>query len=209
MKKLLHHIILLTSLAVFNAGCMVSEIGTSEAIARVMPASEKSENSLNEKNSAACPRSEPEPIIKKDFFRKTSFRLEKNREYPFQNLGHETVEFENGDKLLIEHIGCENFTLVFHYKTNRFSRDPKDARFWYKTAIELVNETVKAIQKTELPRNGLEALKSHIEKTEELKYRDFVEFCDPEIRCVVSLDVVKESENNLAEIIVSFGIGPL
>ncbi len=88
-----------------------------------------------------CVRSEPEPIIKKEILPKTAFHIEKNKEFPFQHLGYETVEFQNGDKLLIENIGCENYTLVFNFETGRFNKDENDVRFWYETVVKLIEET--------------------------------------------------------------------
>ena len=210
MKKQFVYIIFITLLLAFSTACKVGESAREKKeTATILPAAKNEENNLSDKTSSDCPRSEPEAIIEKDIFPKTTFRLEKNTGYPYQKLGHETVEFENGDKLFIEHVGCENFTLVFHYETNRFPRATKNVRFWYKTAIDLVEKTVKGIEKTELPKNGLKALKSHLEKDDELKYKDMVEFCESEIGCVVSLNEIKKLENDRVEIIVSFGIGSL
>lgn len=166
-------------------------------------------NAANDENSFECVRAEPEPIIKKEVFPKTTFRLEKNKEFPHQNLGYETVEFENDDKLLIENIGCENFTLVFHFETDRFNGKTDDVRFWYKIATELLAQTDKGIGEQYSIKNELKALNSHIKKTKQLKFNEEIDYCGTEIRCVILLDEVKKLENNNMEIIVSFGTGPL
>ena len=142
--------------------------------------------------SPECTRDIPESITDKTVFPLSRFRLRMNTKYPFEHLGYETIDFENGDELLIENIGCENFTLVFRYETSRFSHDLKDAKFWYKTAIELVSDTIKGIEKIPLPKNGLKALKEHINKNKKLKFKEQIEFCESETKCVVSVDGVKK-----------------
>lgn len=166
-------------------------------------------NAVDDENSFECVRAEPEPIINKEIFPNTTFRLEKNKEFPFESLGYETVEFENGDKLLIENIGCENFTLVFHFETKRFLHDTDDARFWYKTAAGLIAQTNKGILESYKINNGLKALNSHIEKNKNLKFDEEIDYCGADIRCVITLDKVMKLENKKVEITVSFGTGPL
>jgi len=210
MIKRLFYILPLTLLLAFSGACKVGESArVGKDTATILPDAEKPKYPRETNYSDECARSEPEAIIKRDVFPKTTFRLKRNKTYPYQKLGYETVDFENGDKLLIEHTGCENFTLVFHYETHRFSRATKDVQFWHETSISLVEKTVKGIEKTELPKNGLKALISHIEKSEQLRYKELVEFCKSEIGCVVSLDGVKRLENEGVEIVISFGIGPL
>jgi hypothetical protein len=122
MRSLILSIVFLTSLLTLvgcNDGVTVSEVDqtlntTPQPTATV---------AVNE-DSFECVRAEPEPVVKKNIYPKTEFRLETNKEFPFQKLGYETVEFKNGDKLLIEHVGCENYTLIFRFETKRFTAKP-------------------------------------------------------------------------------------
>lgn len=166
-------------------------------------------NAANDENSFECVRAEPEPIIKKEVFPKTTFRLEKNKEFPHQNLGYETVEFENGDKLLIENVGCENYTLIFHFETDRFTGKTDDVRFWYKTAAELIAQVNKGTNEPYLIKSGLKALNSYIKKNEQLKFAEEIDFGGSEIREVVTFNEIKKLKNDKVEIIISFGAGPL
>lgn len=163
----------------------------------------------NNEDSFECVRAVPEPIIRKEVYPETTFRLEKNREFPFQNLGYETVEFANGDKLLIEHLGCENFTLIFRFETGRFSGKSADARFWYHAAAELLAQTDKGTREQYKLKSELKALNSYIKKTKRLKFDEEIDYCGTDIKCVISLDEVKELKDNRVEIVVSTGIGPL
>ena len=179
--------------------------------ATVQPTTENKtqEKQSNGKDSIECVRTEPESIINKDVFPNTTFQLKKNEEFPFQNLGFENVKFENGDKLLIENIGCENFTLVFHYETSRFSHRIDDVQSWYQTAADLLTETNKGISNQDLLDGELKALKIYIKETKKLKYKEEIEYCGSEIRCVISLEEVKRLEGEKVKITISSGIGPL
>lgn len=217
--KILNLVLILISLILFN-GCDFNRSVTvkKDYSATVQPTVDISPKKDTDNNAAntfdnkkfyECVRAEPEAIVDRKVFPKTTFRLEKNKEFPTEILGYETVEFENGDKLLIENVGCENFTLIFHFETDRFLHDTEDVRFWYKTSAELVSQTMKGLRETYSIKSGLKALNSHIKKTKQLKFAEEIDYCGTEIRCVVSLDEVKKLENNKVEIIVAFGTGPL
>ena len=163
----------------------------------------------NDENAFECVRSEPAPIIKKSVFPNTIFRLKKNKEYPFQNLGYETVTFTNGDKLLIENIGCENYTLIFHIQTSRFLGKEDDARFWYKTAAQIMAQVNKGISDPYITKIGLKALNTYIKKNKKLKFDMEIDFGGSVIRSVVTLNEIKKIKNNRVEIVLSFGTGPL
>lgn len=168
---------------------------------------EKSQKS----NSFECVRTKPEPIIKKTIFSKTNFKLEKNKEFPFQDVGFETVNFSNGDKLVIENTGCENYTLIFRFETSRFSGSPDNVRFWYEKAILLVNQTKKGVRATDLNLivRGINALSLYMKKNKRLKYEEFLDFGGTEIRDSVALKKVKRLKLNKFQVELSFGVGPL
>lgn len=169
---------------------------------------DKVNTSANE-NTFECVRSDPEPIIKKEVFSKTKFRVEKNKEFPFQNLGYETVEFDNGDKLLIENVGCENYTLIFNFETGRFDKDENDVRFWYETAVKLIEATQKGIREPYLVKDGVIALKKHITTEKSFEYSKEIDFGGSDIRDVVILEGVEKLDNGRFKVTLSFGTGPL
>lgn len=166
-------------------------------------------NTSENENTFECVRADPEPIIKKEVFPKTAFRLEKNKKFPFENLGYESVEFENGDKLLIENVGCENYTLIFNFETGRFEKDEKDVRFWYETAVKLIEAAQKGIREPYLVKDGVKALKKHIKTEKKLEYSKEIDFGGSDIRDVVTLEGVEKLDTGRFKVTLSFGTGPL
>lgn len=117
---------------------------------------EKANTNATVNPAEECTRSVPEPILRKDFFAETNFELRKNEEYPFQMLGFETAKLKNGDRLLVENIGCENYTLVFRFVTERFKRDLNDVKYWYRAAQTLIDQAKPGIlDETNLVTNGI------------------------------------------------------
>lgn len=166
-------------------------------------------NTSSNENSFECVRAEPEPIIKKEVFPKTAFRLEKNKEFPFENLGYETVEFENGDKLLIENIGCENYTLIINFETGRFEKDENDVRFWYETAVKLIEAAQKGIREPYLVKNGVKALKKYVKTDDKPEFSKEINFGGTEIKDIVIFQRVEKLDNGRYKVKISFGTGPL
>jgi hypothetical protein len=158
-----------------------------------------------------CVRSVPEPIVEKAVFQNTTFKLEKNKEYPYQDTGFETITFDNGDKLTIENTGCENYTLIFKFQTKSFAGDPADTKLCYKKAIELIEVAKKGIRTEDanLIGRGLRALKRYAKLTKTPRLEEDIDFGSREIRHVVALKRAKKLDKNTYEVELSFGIGPL
>lgn len=158
-----------------------------------------------------CVRSVPEPIIKKTVFPNTTFKLSENKDYPAEKIGTETVKLNNGDSLVIENRGCENYTLVFKFTTSRFSANLQNSKLWYATAIGLIEQTKKGIRRQDiwLISNGIAALKKYAQKHKNPRYDEYIEVSGGEIKETVSLKKVKKLSGRKYEIEVSFGVGPL
>jgi hypothetical protein len=163
----------------------------------------------DDKNSPECVRAKPVAIIKKEKFPNATFKLEKNKNFPFEYLGYETVQFDNGDKLLIENIGCENFTLIFRFETNRFSGKSNDVRFWYKKAGQLISEVLIGINEPNLISDQVKGLNSYVEKNKRLKYNKEIIVSDEGIKENVKLEKVKFLKNKRIRITLHFNTGPL
>src|ERR1051326_6096260 len=65
-----------------------------------------------------CVRGTPEPVVKKNIFPKTTFQLQADG-----LTAYETVDFDNGDKLIITNAGCEYYVLTFRFETARFKNE--------------------------------------------------------------------------------------
>lgn len=159
--------------------------------------------------SSECVRAAPQPIVIKRFFPKTTFLLKKNKAYPFELTGFETVNLKNGDKLVIENGGCENFSLSFRFETSRFIGKPTDAKFWYQKAIQLMQKIQSGIDAPIAIRKGIKALNSYLQKTLHPKFNQEIDFGGREIRDVTSLVGVKKLRQKSYNIELFFTTGPL
>jgi hypothetical protein len=125
-------------------------------------------------------------------------------------IGFETVEFENGDKLTIENTGYESYTLIFQFETSRFNGDYDDVKFWYKTSVQLMEQSIKGIRGSEIVvADGLKALKRRIKTKSKLKFDEEISFGGTEIRSMVILPKPQKPSAGTLGIEVSFSIGPL
>jgi len=151
----------------------------------------------------------PNRLLKKKFTLKPLLSCKKNKSFPFNDIGFETVKFTNGDKLTIEHSGCENYTLIFRFETSRYNGKPADARFWYKKAVQLMQQAKKGFGSNNLIDRGMKALNSYIKNNRTLRFAKEISFGGEEIRDVVFFNQVKKRKGNRYEVELSFGIGPL
>ena len=159
--------------------------------------------------SSECVRAVPQPIVIRKIFPKTTFSLRKDKSYPFESIGFEKVYFKNGDKLVIENGGCENFSLNFQFETSRFIGKPTDAKFWYQKAIQLMQEIQSGINAPIAIRKGVKALNSYLQKTSRPKFNQEIDFGGREIRDVTWLVGVKKISQNSYKIELFFTTGPL
>lgn len=156
-----------------------------------------------------CIRGQAEPIVLKSVFPNTHFRLNAD-----SLSGIETVDFENGDKLIINNWGCEYYTLTFRFETLRFQGDIVDIPFWYKKAVILVGELVDGIDSPIDIKKGIDKLTNYIEANSKnnyanLKFGEEIDFGIEGTRIFVSLDQIEKLSKDKFAITISFSVGPL
>ena len=157
----------------------------------------------------SCVRDVPQPIIKKGEFSKTSFDLQKDKQ-----IGIETTDFENGDKLIIKNWGCDYYVLTFRFETSRFQSELTNIPFWYKRAVTLLNEVNKKMDAPIDIIKGTERLMNQIEEEVPNGYQNLLfdkelDFEEGAIRSFVSLDKVEQLTDNKFAISITFAKGPL
>ena len=219
MKKIENLILLFCFLTIFLCGCETQSASINEQIsakpqptATATPIAEGDPTNSNKETKSQefeCVRAKPEAIINNSIFPDTTFKLEKNKEFPKQETGFESVKFKNGDKLIIENTGCENYTLIFRFETGRFSNNPDNIRLWYKNAVSLMEQTIKGIREPNLLVRGTKALKSYLKKTKTPQFNEEIDFGGKEIREVVSIAKVEKLSEKNYQVEVSYGVGPL
>jgi hypothetical protein len=157
-----------------------------------------------------CARSIPQPIINKSVFPNSKFVL-KNIDYGavVVPLGLETVEFNNGDKLVITNSGCEYFTLSFQFETGRGKDDVTDAKYWFTRSVELMRQTEKGIDKSFDISRGIKALEDYSKSNTNPLIDKDVDYGGQDIRSFFKLEEVKKLDNNKFMVRVSFSVGPL
>lgn len=156
-----------------------------------------------------CVRGVAAPVTKKDIFPKSTFQLQ-----PDKLTGIETVQLDNGDKLIIKNWGCAYYALTFRFETSRFQNEPGNIGFWYKRAVTLVNEITKGIDTPLDLAKAKEAIAEQIEKDvpngySNLKYGEEIDVANGEPREFVSIDKVEQLNDKIVAIEITFARGPL
>jgi hypothetical protein len=157
-----------------------------------------------------CARSIPQPIINKSVFPNSKFVL-KNIDYGavIVPLGLETVEFNNGDKLVITNSGCEYFMLSFQFETGKGKSDVTDAKYWFTRSVELMRQTEKGIDQTFDISRGIKALENYSRSNANPLIDQNVDYGGQDVRSFFKLEEVKKLDNNKFMLRVSFSVGPL
>jgi len=152
-----------------------------------------------------CIRGQAEPIIKKDAYSNTTFVLQSD-----SLTAIETVEFNNGDRLIIHNWGCEYYVLTFRFETSRFNADTTSMKYWYVSSAKLMNEIKNNIEAEVDIEEGIEALNKYISASAfNLKLNKEIDFGINEVRNFVTLENISEIRKNRYAITISFTVGPL
>jgi hypothetical protein len=156
-----------------------------------------------------CVRGVAEPVIKKNIFPKNSFQLQADK-----LTGIETVELDNGDKLIIKQWGCGYYALTFRFETERFQNEPGNVGFWYKRAVTFINEVAKGIDSPLELTKTADIVAERIEgdvpnEYKNLKYGEEMDVTNGDIREFVSIDKVEQLSDKKYAIEITVARGPL
>ena len=151
-----------------------------------------------------CPRGIPERIVKQSIEPQPTFELDKSK-----NIASETVQFQNGDRLVVKNGGCEYFVVTFRFETNRFKADTTDMMYWLDKSAVLVTEVVEAIDAPLDFNDGVAMIKRM--NGPEVKYEPGQEivYSDGEIRQYTSLDRVQRLDASRYAVEITFALGPI
>lgn len=151
-----------------------------------------------------CPRGTPERIVKASVEPQPTFELDKAK-----NVGMETLQFQNGDKLVVKNGGCEYFVVTFRFETNRFKADTSDMMYWLDKSAVLVSEVTDAIDAPLDFHDGVTMIRKF--NGPEVKYEPGQEiiYSDGEIRQFTSLDRVQKLSDSRYAVEVTFALGPI
>ena len=171
---------------------------------------------INEKASISesdpdneCTRGAAEPIIKKSVFPKTKFKLQSDK-----FTGIETVDFDNGDKLIIKNWGCESYVLTFRFETSRFEDKTTDIPFSFNMAVLLVSELYEGLDAPIDIKKGVQAIVKYVDADQlnnyqNLKFGEEIDFGGDDIRDFVTVDKIEKLKDKKYAIEISFTTGPL
>jgi hypothetical protein len=159
-----------------------------------------------ESQQIECVRAMPKPIVKKAVFPNTKFRLKRSDYVP---IGFETVRFNNGDKLIITHSGCESYIFDFEFETSRFAADVTDTRYWFARSIQLMQQTEKGIDRASNIERGIKALERYARTSKQPSIGQEIDYGGEDIRSTVRLVEVKKLGNKKFLVKINFYYGPL
>lgn len=153
---------------------------------------------------ADCPRSIPERIVKSSVEPQPTFELNKEK-----SVGTETLQFQNGDRLVVKNWGCEYFVVTFRFETNRFQADTTDLTYWLDKSAVLMSEITEAVDAPLDFHGGVTAIRKM--NGPEIKYElgQEIIYSDGEIRQFATLDRVQQIDDSRYAVEVSFALGPL
>jgi len=160
-------------------------------------AAENPETSIQ---STDCTRGVAESIINKSVFPNSNFQLQKD-----SLTAIETVDFDNGDKLLIRNWGCEYFVLTFRFETTRFQSDTTDTNFWVEKAVQMLMETEKGLQDPSVIKQGTQALSRY----KNIQIGDEMDYAGGDLREFITVDRIQKITDKKYAIEISFATGPL
>ncbi len=156
-----------------------------------------------------CIRGQAEPIIQKEDYPNTTFILQ-----PDSVTAVETVNFDNGDKLIINNWGCKYYVLTFRFETTKFQHNTTNLEYWFKAANRLMTGMLSGLDAPIDIKRGLVFLDSYILRDEKnkfktLKLRDEIDFDGSEIRSFVTVDRIEKISDKKFAVTLSFATGPL
>jgi hypothetical protein len=154
-----------------------------------------------------CVRGQAEPIVIKEIYPNTTFTVQ-----PDSLTAIETIELDNGEKVIIKNWGCEYYVLSFQFETSKYNADITAMKYWYIISYKLMNEIKKGIDAPIDIEKGLQAFNDYISKNVfdlDLDLETEIYYGENEIRNFVSLDNISKIENNRFSVTISFAVGPL
>lgn len=208
--KRLNHIFLITVVALLFAcnsntdkkeNTEIVKTQIAEQDNRIEP--EPEEKELNQ--DFDCVRGQAEPIVIKERYPSTTFTLQ-----PDSLTAIETIELDNGEKVIIKNWGCEYYFLSFQFETSKYNADTTAMKYWYVNSYKLMDEIKEGIDAPIDIEKGLQAFNGHISRNVfDLELETEIDYGENEIRNFVSLDNISKIENNRFAVTISFAVGPL
>ena len=156
-----------------------------------------------------CIHQVTQPTLKNSTYPKAGYQL-KN-----ESSSIETIDLDNGDKLILKNWGCDYAALTFRFETVRFQEEPSNAGFWYKRIVTLLNEVNKNLDKPPVDvEKGTERLVTQIENDlpngyENLKFGEELDYGEEAIRSFVRIDNVEKLDDKKVALEITFAKGPL
>jgi hypothetical protein len=151
-----------------------------------------------------CVRGPAERVVKATVEPQPQFELDR-----IKNIGTETLQFQNGDRLIITNGGCEYFVLTFRFETSRFSADTADMLYWLDKSAVLMREITEAIDAPLDLNDGVAAIARVKGPATKYDLHQEIVYADGEIRQFVALNRVQQLTPTRYAVEVMYALGPL
>lgn len=169
-----------------------------------MPAEEPGALQLDRKSSGPCSRGVAQPVLKKETFKGVIFTRNSD-----QRTATEILEFANGDRLAINHWGCEYYVLTFRFETSRFQAEETDLSYWIDKATILLFEVQSGLDTPLDVKGGINELRHLVEGSKTYNLGEEMIYDDHEVRDFVSIDLIENLRDGRYAIEISLATGPL
>jgi len=159
---------------------------------------------IDEFDYSDCIRGQAESVINKRVYPNAIFKLNSDN-----HTGTETVDLENGEKLIIDNWGCEYFVLTFRFETERFQADTTDTKYWLDKAVSLMREIEKGLDAPLDIEGGTLATENFLKQNKDYNLGEEIVYDDDSIRDFVTIDRIQKISNKRFGIEISYATGPL
>ncbi|MEP6734501.1 MAG: hypothetical protein ABJA70_03215 [Chryseolinea sp.] len=157
-----------------------------------------------EQDYSNCVRGHAEPVVKNTVDPRAVFELNKDG-----HTGTESIEFGNGDKLVIKNWGCEYYILTFRFETARFAADTTDTPYWMDKIVTLMSGIQSGLDAPLNISSGTDAVKNLLNGEPKYSLGEEIVYNNDEIREYVTIDRIQKINDNRFAVEVSYLMGPL
>ncbi len=156
-----------------------------------------------------CPRGVPTAIVNKSVFER-SFVVKSFASNGVKiPLGIETIRLPDGDRLTIEHSGCENVTYTFKFETNSRGIAISNRRYWFDRVARSMRRVEPGLNTSvNYLRRGISTLETKV-RQRDIHLDRQIDYGASDPRSTVTVTNIAALPNSRVALTVVFSYGPI